>query len=241
VLIGWDFNLGYPAGFAEVIAGMRGTGSPQEVPWHAVWRELFELLTDTEDNCNNRFEVAGFLNQRIGSQLFWGTPKGRTIPYLNSRSPVFPVHAAGKTVARRRLVEQSLSGTQEAWKLLGVGSVGSQAITGIPVVYALRNAPELSAHSKVWPYETTFADQITSASFVHVEIWPGVVKQAVVARLEREPERVRDEVQVLEVCHWLSSVQSAGGLTDLLSAPKRLSGTDILQCCNYEGWVLGAE
>ena len=56
VLIGFDFPLGYPQGFAARL-GLAGA------PWRAVWQEYARLLADDAANGNNRFAVAEALNQ----------------------------------------------------------------------------------------------------------------------------------------------------------------------------------
>ena len=71
VLVGFDFPLGYPAGFAARL----GLSGP---PWRAVWDEIAGLITDDERNRNNRFDVADALNRRVsgGGFPFWGCPAG---------------------------------------------------------------------------------------------------------------------------------------------------------------------
>ena len=69
MLVGFDFPLGYPAGFAARL----GLSGP---PWRAVWDEIAGLITDDERNRNNRFDVADALNRRVsgGGFPFWGCP-----------------------------------------------------------------------------------------------------------------------------------------------------------------------
>ncbi len=68
---GFDFPFGYPAGFAARL----GLAGP---PWRAVWDEIAGLVSDDEDNRNNRFDVAEALNRRVsgGAFPFWGCPAG---------------------------------------------------------------------------------------------------------------------------------------------------------------------
>ena len=54
LLIGFDFPMGYPTGFAA-----RLTGTPQA---RAVWRWLAARISDGPKNANNRFEVAAAIN-----------------------------------------------------------------------------------------------------------------------------------------------------------------------------------
>lgn len=72
---------------------------------------------------------------------------------------------------------------QEVWKLYGAGSVGSQALVGIPVVRRLRYDPRFHAFSRVWPFETGFTRQPTpdgGPSIVHAENFPGNVPEALI-------------------------------------------------------------
>ena len=49
----------------------------------------------------------------------------------------------GGNLAEKRLIDTWMTGAQPCWKLAYTGSVGSQALTGIPVVRALRDDPRL--------------------------------------------------------------------------------------------------
>jgi precorrin-8X/cobalt-precorrin-8 methylmutase len=142
VLVGFDFPLGYPKGFA---AALGLTGAP---PWLAVWHDLSSRIVDGDDNVNNRFEVAGDLNDCIsgGCYPFWGCPVGRRSPTM-SCTKGGPGH-----LAERRLTD--VGNMQPIWKLYGNGCVGSQALVGIPHLAALRNDTVLSPVSRVWPFET---------------------------------------------------------------------------------------
>src|SRR5206468_3922611 len=133
VLMGFDFPFGYPAGFADRL----GLSGP---PWRAVWDEIARLVSDDEQNSNNRFDVAAALNERIsgGKFPFWGCP---AVP---SRHSLGPKHHHGHEqngLAERRLIDEYMKGAQPCWKLLGAGSVGGQVLTGLPVVRALRDDP----------------------------------------------------------------------------------------------------
>ena len=105
VLLGVDFSLGYPAGFADA-AGLPG----DEPPWRRTWDYLAGAITDGDDNANNRFAVAAGLNQRLansGSQRrFWACPPGAAGPHLTTRRPHVNDEAAPP--ARRRGVEQRI-------------------------------------------------------------------------------------------------------------------------------------
>ena len=156
ILLGFDFPFGYPAGFCRRL-GLSGT------PWRAVWDEIAALIEDDENNRNNRFDVAEALNRRISDGVFpfWGCPA----------APV-RVHLQGKHhrrhdsdgLAERRLVDLYIPSAQPCWKLLGAGSVGGQALTGIPVVRALRDDPRWCRHAQIWPFETGLTSGLGGAA-----------------------------------------------------------------------------
>ena len=54
----------------------------------------------------------------------------------------------------RRLIDEWMTGAQPCWKLAYTGSVGSQSLTGIPVVRQLRDDPRWAGRARIWPFET---------------------------------------------------------------------------------------
>jgi hypothetical protein len=242
VLVGFDFPYGYPAGFSPAIGLPSGLQS-----WWSVWAELADRVQDTANNVSNRFVAAGELNTIAGNGNlgpFWGCPVGTSIVNLNSRSPGFPFHATSDVPLQRlRIVEARLPGIQETWKLFGAGSVGSQALVGIPYVYQLRRHLGLVQLSKIWPFETQFtaAPSPTQGPFVlHAEIWPGVVEQSVQARVNADPALIRDQAQVRAMCEWAAECDEKGTLSQFFDLPNGLDQPQIQVCVEEEGWVLGA-
>ena len=146
VLIGFDFPFGYPSGFAARL----GLSGP---PWRAVWDEIAGLLHNSEENGNNRFQIAAEFNRRVSNGFFpfWGRPPGFDTPFLGPKH--HRAHEIGG-LAERRLVDLHIPSAQPCWKLLGAGSVGGQALTGIPVVRALRDDPRWIDRARIWPFET---------------------------------------------------------------------------------------
>lgn len=243
VLIGFDFPYGYPAGLAALLP--KRDGVP---PWLTVWSELATRVQDTADNVSNRFDVAGELNALVGQGRlgpFWGCPVSRVITSLHPRSPGFPLLSAdGQRLQRLRLVEARLPGTQETWKLFGNGSVGSQALVGIPYVHRLRHSPDFERVSRVWPFETGFTSapvpQQESPYIVHAEIWPGVVEQIVRRLMNAEPELIRDRAQVRAMCEWAAELDETSLLGKQFDSPADLNEQHARTCIQEEGWVLGA-
>ena len=240
-LVGFDFPYGYPAGFASAL-GL----SNEDQPWLQTWRLLSETTKDSSNNRNNRFAVASQLNARIGGPVdgpFWGCPESQVQAGLQTKGVTFPFLAAKGWLGNKRVAEGFLRGTQPTWKLAYPGSVGSQALVGIPRVHQLRFHPQLSPVSRVWPFETGFSadDFPGKGPFVlHAEIWPGVIENRVQQVTERRPSRIRDEVQVEELCLWARELDEAGRLAALFDTPDGLTPTQVHQCEAEEGWILGA-
>jgi precorrin-8X/cobalt-precorrin-8 methylmutase len=217
-LIGFDFPFGYPSGFAARL-GLAGE------PWRATWALLAESLVDDHRNRSNRWEVAATLNHRLGSPHFWGVPSGRASEWLTVRRPV-------EQLPRWRLAEQRLREAKRypfsVWQLCGAGSVGSQALTGIPVVHRLRNHPLLRHRSAVWPFETGLglADTHTNdtVDVVFAEVWPSAVE------FDHVDHPVKDARQVIALAHHLANAP--------IAAPT-LTADEQRVVIAEEGWVLG--
>ena len=155
VLVGFDFPYGYPAGLA---AALELAGPP----WRAMWQYLVAgVRDDGETNASNRFEVAARINASLQHQVFWGRPFSQPFDELSARRDcvVYRLEAEQARLAEWREVEAILRGRghrpHSAWQLFGNGSVGSQTLTGIPVVCRLRNDRGVAAASAVWPFEVT--------------------------------------------------------------------------------------
>lgn len=197
VLVGFDFPYGYPRGFASAV-GLRG-----HHPWRLVWDELSRRIEDDVKNRNNRFRVAASLNAILtqpGAAYgpFWGRP---TKPPLNELSETCSYQGPFRTkdgvaLEAHRITERELPGSQSAWKLYTAGSVGGQALVGIPCVAKVRDA--LAARSKVWPFETGFTESPLDAgtSVLHAEIWPGVIDgRFPLLAASRERDRLRSRLK----------------------------------------------
>jgi len=235
VLVGFDFPYGYPKGFAAAV------GSPGELaPWRENWNRLSRAVRDDARNQNNRFEVAADLNAKLGPSPgpFWGCPAIRQTEALRSTACPFPYAGANRApLERRRTAEQRLRGVQEVWKLYGNGSVGSQALVGIPRVAALRDDEALASVSRVWPFETGFSDcptPVRGPFALHAEIWPGIVP------IDPSQHAIRDAAQVLTLVRHVAALDDRGDLGALFRVPSPLEPADLAACIAEEGWILGA-
>jgi hypothetical protein len=231
-LVGFDFPLGYPAGTAAALklpALEAGTA-----PWAALHAFLLKEIKDRPDNANNRFQVAAMMNRLIsgGPFPFWGCPPRDVLTTLQSKKG--RPHGAGD-VPEHRHAERAAKGASPVWKLYTAGSVGSQALVGIPVVQKLKAAfPE----AKLWPFETGWAAQtragLDGTDIVLAEIYPSLVKAT------PAPGEVKDLAQVRAAGEHFAALDDAGKLGLALGPPKGASDELIAAVEGEEGWILGA-
>jgi precorrin-8X/cobalt-precorrin-8 methylmutase len=223
-ILGFDFPFGYPMGLARRL-GLSGT------PWRALWDEIAGLLHDHEDNSNDRFTVAAELNRRVsnGRFPFWGCPIGFTHEFLG------PKHHGRHEVdglAEKRLIDRWMIGAQPCWKLAYTGSVGSQALTGIPVVRGLRDDQRWAARARVWPFETGLSLP-EDAQIVFAEVWPSWWK----VRPEHGPPN--DKAQVRTVAEIFAARDHAGELAGWFDGDPNLGEDQRRIIETEEAWTLG--
>jgi hypothetical protein len=160
------------------------------------------------------------------------------LPDLSTTSPGFPYEPwNGTGLERLRQVELQQRNAQETWKVFYAGSVGGQTLTGIPVVCELRDDPELSRYSRVWPFETGFTATPTphEGPFVlHAEIFPSNLPGSL------EEGLIQDRAQVRAVARRLSETDEVGELGSYFATPRALSPERIEAYLQEEGWILGS-
>jgi precorrin-8X/cobalt-precorrin-8 methylmutase len=224
VLIGFDFPFGYPSGFAARL----GLSGP---PWRAVWDEIAGLIHDSEENGNNRFQVAAEFNRRVsnGCFPFWGRPPGFDIPFLGPKH--HRAHESGG-LAERRLVDLHIPSAQPCWKLLGAGSVGGQALTGIPVVRALRDDPRWIDRVRIWPFETRLQAP-ERGTVVIAEVYPSLWAVSPAAG------ETKDAAQVRSVARFFSASDRTGELAALFAGDPSLTREQRHRVETEEAWTLG--
>ena len=227
VLVGFDFPLGFPRGFARAL-GLNGS------PWRSTWDELAQLVADSDDNSSNRFDVAAYLNHRLGGGPgpFWGVPPGRAYVALGAGKPFsFPFRG----LPERRLAELRATRAQPVWKIAYPGSVGSQALTGIPRVRWLRDHPALRPHARVWPFETGFGVNGRQGGpwIVLAEIFPSLHQVPV-------PDgTVKDAAQVEFLARRFARADAEGSISQLMALPAGLGASEVEIARSEEGWILG--
>jgi hypothetical protein len=242
VLLGVDFSLGAPSGWSDLLR-LDGPGAP----WQRWWQELRKVIEDHPDQSNNRFQAAAHWNAVASGGLspgpFWGRPQRVDLQNLPTRSPTFPfLSPEGRSVARKRLVETRLPGTQELWKLMGIGSVGSQSLLGIAMCHRLRFESSLQDEIGVWPMETGFLTDRSSdwPQIVLAEVWPGVARQQVDQWQDEHPESIVDQAQVAALALHLRDLDRQQQLLGWLGPPTNLTKQQMEQVLQEEGWIAGA-
>jgi hypothetical protein len=226
-LVGFDFPLGFPRGFAAALK------LPGEAPWRAAWDLLDKMVKDKADNTNNRFGVGSEINRRLtgGPFPFWGCPPKDALTTLQpkrSRS-----HEPGDPPELRYC--DAAAKAASIWKLYYNGSVGGQAILGIPAVRRIKQARGQAV--RIWPFETDFralteAD-LDGVEVVVAEVYPSLYK-AVPAAGE-----VKDLAQVRVAAEHFARLDEAGKLAAAFGPPA-LPGAEALAAAEHEeGWVLG--
>ncbi len=220
LLIGADFPFAYPAGFATAL-----TGAPRAL---AVWDWLSTHIEDAPDNANNRFQLADAINARLpGIGPFWGRPTPLQLPDLPHKGTARHSHG----FPERRRVETLVPAAQSCWKLFTTGSVGSQALLGIPMLARLRST--FAGHIAVWPFEPW-----QDAPVVLAEVYPSLLAAQVRALTGPAPATkfdwpIKDAVQVRLLAGALAQMVRDGTLASLFTPP---AAPNIL---TEEGWILG--
>ncbi|AHM03829.1 Molybdopterin-guanine dinucleotide biosynthesis protein MobA [Roseibacterium elongatum DSM 19469] len=206
VLVVFDFPFAYPMGFGRAV-----TGSDDPL---ALWAELARRIEDDDRNANNRFNVAAALNSLFeGDGPFWGHPQSRAVAGLPFRKPAY----AGFAFDERRRIEHRVPRAKSCFQLMGAGSVGSQALLGIPRLQALRD--RYGDDLAVAPFQE--ADR----PIVLAELYPGLIDGAIKSQM-RDGD-ILDAVQVRSLARALSRL-----------SPARLN-VMLAEGDPVEGWILG--
>lgn len=226
VLVGFDFPFGYPAG-----SGLPGG--------RALAQYYGGLLQDGADDRNNRFEVAGRLNQALWPDTdgpFWGHPPSQRYPGLQATRPK-PWPAA---VPEYRIADRALRhrGIQTVWKLAYPASVGSQVMTGMASIHRLLQQPAFH-DAAIWPFETQWEQ--APAPVTVAEIWPNLFFRAPwTEHPAAASHQIRDAGQVAATLLALAGADREGRIAAMLAAPGDRSGDELAAIERQEGWIVGA-
>jgi hypothetical protein len=228
-LLGFDFPLGFPRGFAAALK------LPGEQPWRAVWDQLDKMVKDKADNTNNRFGVGSEVNRRItgGPFPFWGCPPKDALTTLQ---PKRTRNHGPDDLPEFRHADLAAKGAASIWKLYYNGSVGGQAILGIPFVRRLKLARGDAV--KVWPFETGFKPlteaDLAGVEVVVAEVYPSMLKP------QGAPGEVKDLTQVRTTAEHFARLDETGKLGALFGPAKTAAADVVLDAEREEGWILGA-
>lgn len=228
-LVGFDFPLGFPRGFA---AALKLAAEPS---WRAVWDQLDRMVKDKADNTNNRFGVGSEINRRLtgGPFPFWGCPPKDALTTLQPKRT--RPHGPGD-LPEFRHADLAAKGAASIWKLYYNGSVGGQALLGIPAVRRLKLAR--GEAMQAWPFETGFKPlteaDLAGVDVVVAEVYPSLFKPV------GAPGEVKDLVQVRTTAEHFARLDEANRLGALFGPPKGAAADVVLDAEREEGWILGA-
>lgn len=195
LLIGFDFPMGYPAGFARRLTGVAQA--------RAVWGWLAQHLSDGADNRNSRFETAARINALFGGAgPFWGRPRSLPLPGLPETKAVdYP----GLDLTERRMVETVVPRAQPVWKLYTTGAAGGQGLVGQPMIHRLAALSGVA----VWPFDGA------DPPVVLAEVYPSLMARSVAA----DAAPIKDEAQVRLLSRALWRLSQADRLAPLFATP----------------------
>jgi hypothetical protein len=213
-----------------------GLNLPGEQPWRATWDQLNKMVKDKVDNTNNRFGVGSEINRRLtgGPFPFWGCPPKDTLTTLQ---PKRSREHGPDDLPEFRHADLAAKGAASIWKLYYNGSVGGQAILGIPFARRLKLARGEDT-VKVWPFETGFkalteAD-LAGVDVVMAEVYPSLLKPVVA------PGEVKDLAQVRSTAEHFARLDEANKLGAVFAPPKAATAEMVSDAEREEGWILGA-
>ena len=226
VLVGFDFPFGYPAGVAQRLTGRTSAC--------ALWDWVTARIEDGPDNGNNRYAVAEEINHCYpGVGPCWGRPA--TWDY-----PCVPTRARDRTCRKahppeRRISDEHARGAKTLWQLAYAGSVGSQALLGLPALARLSRGPALAGRVSVWPLDAGL--RLPDEPVVLAELYPSLLR-TVVARL-RAPGEILDRAQVRVNALAYSCLDARAGLAPLFEGAPSLTAQERRVVENEEAWMLG--
>jgi hypothetical protein len=232
VLVGFDFNFGYPTGTAE---RLKLTGTP----WQAMWKFIASNVVDKADNTNNRYQVAAKINRLMTDQAWpmWGAPAKQAQRWLTTTKPPagsgadIPEFRATELAVRKGKLQP-----KSVWQMHGAGAVGGQTLVGIPAVRRLLES--LGPSGAVWPFGTGWrglkADDVEPLSALVVEVWPSL--------FDGKPQagEFKDQAQVRVTAEAFAQMDEAGDLSKAFAPPKAADEALIARVEQEEGWILGA-
>ena len=232
VLVGFDFNLGYPAGTAA-----RLKLAEDQAPWRAMWKFIAANVVDKADNTNNRYQVAAKMNRLMTDEAWplWGAPAKQAQRWLTTTKPPqgsgdIPEFRATEIAARKGKLQP-----KSVWQMHGAGAVGGQTLVGVPAVRRLLES--LGPAGAVWPFGTGWREltpaDVEPLSVLAVEVWPSIFDA------KPNPGEIKDQAQVRVAAETFAQMDDRGDLAKAFAPPKDASPELIAQVEGEEGWILG--
>jgi len=232
VLVGFDFNLGYPAGTAERL------GLKDAPAWSAMWKFIAANVVDKPDNTNNRYQVAAKMNRLMTDQAWplWGAPAKQAQRWLTTTKP--PV-GSGADIPEFRATEDAVRKgklqPKSVWQMHGAGAVGGQTLVGIPAVRRLLES--LGPSGAVWPFGTGWraldAADVEPLSVLVAEVWPSMFPTTV------QTGEFKDQAQVRTTAEAFALMDDKGDLAKAFGPPRSADEALIARVESEEGWILG--
>lgn len=231
-LIGFDFPLGFPRGSAAQL-------KLEPADWSGLAAFLAHNVVDKPNNVNNRFAVAAKINRLMTDEPrpFWGCPTNDAQRWLTTTKPVgdFTDIPPALRHAEEATKGVTKGGAKSVWQTFGNGTVGGQALVGIPRVKQLLD--ELGDKAKVWPFQTGWRAQkeadLEGLEVVFAEIYPAL------GDVRPEPGEIVDRAQVRALCEHFAKLDEADKLGAAFG-PQTAQTTDVLDAVEREeGWILG--
>jgi hypothetical protein len=225
-LIGFDFPLGFPRGSAAALK-LKGA------PWSAMLNFVATEARDKPDNTNNRFQLAARMNRLMTGEAFpfWGCPAKDVQTTLAAKRPRDHTDA---DLPEYRHAETATKGPSPIWKLYYQGSVGGQALTGMPVVKRLKD--RFGAAFRIWPFETGWAAlkpaDLEGVGFVAAEMYPSLFGA------KGSATKVKDAEQVRAAAEHFAALDEKGRLA-LAFGPAKGQEAFAEDVTQEEGWILG--
>jgi len=223
VLVGFDFPLSFPRGTAAALQ-LKGE------PWQALLDFVTKEIKDKPDNTNNRFQVGAKMNRLMTGEAFpfWGAPARDEQTMLSAKR--VREHGPGD-LPEFRLSEEAIKGPSSIWKLYYQGSVGGQALTGLPIIKRLRD----QRAAKLWPFETGWKPlapaDLDGFDAVFAEIYPSLFAT------KPNAGEIKDQAQVRGACERFAALDEKGQLGALFGPAKDDARRDAVE--REEGWILG--
>ena len=208
VLVGFDFPLGYPGGFAKRLTG--------EASALQLWNWLYERVSDARNNNNNRYDVAEDINRCHYASVkgpFWGRHSSWSdwlYEGVPTRRPAWSKTLPDRFRLTECVAQEAGFPIKTVWQLTGNGSVGSQVLLGLPFLKRLKAHSCFRDHASVWPFETDL--RVPDVPLVIAEVYPSLLGSKVAERLANG--EIRDEVQVSVTAEAFARLDSDRRLSD---------------------------